>query len=107
MAGCATPGMTIGSLDLIPSKFREGATTYAVSPIAKISDRNQGCHVPSFLNGRLRNARHDHRLFGLDSQQIPRRRNDIRRVTNCKNLRSESGMPRTFLLEWQAAQRPA
>ena len=48
---------------------------------------NQGCHVPSCLNGRLRNARHDHRLFGRDPQQIPRMRNDVRRVANCKNLR--------------------
>src|SRR4029453_2407955 len=55
--------------------------------LSRPASSNQGCHVPSFLNGRLRNARHDHRLFGLDPQQIPRRRNDVRRATNCKNLR--------------------
>src|SRR5215475_1381196 len=37
MAGCATPGMSIGSRDLIPKRLREWATTWAVSPIAKIS----------------------------------------------------------------------
>src|SRR5215472_7373505 len=37
MAGCATPGMSIGSRDVIPTRLREGATTWAVSPIAKIS----------------------------------------------------------------------
>src|ERR1700689_3738935 len=37
MAGCATPGSTIASFDLIPSTLRAGATTGAVSPITKIS----------------------------------------------------------------------
>ena len=56
--------------------------------VSRHASSNQGCHVPSFLNGRLCNARHDHWLFGLDPQQIPRKkRNDVRRVTNCKNLR--------------------
>src|SRR5213080_1690175 len=55
--------------------------------LSRHASSNQGCHVLSCLNGRLRNARHDHRPFGLDPQQIPRRRNDVRRVTNCKNLR--------------------
>jgi hypothetical protein len=63
----------------VPKGSRRRLSSYASS--------NQGCHVPSCLNGRLGNARHDHRLFRLDPQQIPRRRNDVRRVTNCKNLR--------------------
>src|SRR5438094_5982415 len=37
MAGCATPGINIGSFDLMPKRLREWATTWAVSPIAKIS----------------------------------------------------------------------
>src|SRR5262245_36174787 len=37
MAGLAEPGSNIGSFDLMPKRLREGATTWAVSPIAKIS----------------------------------------------------------------------
>src|SRR5438552_6337637 len=37
MAGWATPGINIGSFDLMPKRLREWATTWAVSPIAKIS----------------------------------------------------------------------
>src|SRR5438132_13144138 len=55
--------------------------------LSRHASSNQGCHVPSCLNGRLRNARHDHRLFGFGPKQVPRRRNDVRRVTNYKNLR--------------------
>src|ERR1044072_8151705 len=37
MAGWATPGINIGCFDLMPRRLREWATTWAVSPIAKIS----------------------------------------------------------------------
>src|SRR4029450_2928180 len=37
MAGCATPGINIGSFDLMPKRLREWPTTCAVSPMAKIS----------------------------------------------------------------------
>ena len=49
-------------------------------PLSCRASSNQGCHVPSFLNGWLRHAWHDHRLFGLDPQQIPRRRKDRKSV---------------------------
>ncbi len=55
--------------------------------LSRHASSNQGCNLPSCLNGRLRDTRHDHRLFGPDPQQIPRKCNNVRRVANCKNLR--------------------